>query len=240
MWNEVNVAQCLAFCGRRPERILVVGCGNKGEDIKAFNKLLVPPVIIHGADIVEDVGRDYPAENVMYVRADATDLPMMSEYYDLAYSFATFEHIRDISSAWQNMLRVLRKGGILCTVAAPLWMSPYGHHKRDIFDGYPYAHLQYPTPEELLEFCRIQGLREHEGIDIVHHVNYMLSDNYFNKHDSQYYLDSASALQGCTLLTNSLDRLSDGEAAGHQALVNMGFPEQDLLSVTHRLVAVKS
>jgi len=239
MWNLPNAKQCLNAYGGHPKRILIIGCGDKGEDAKAFNELLNGEVEITGVDIIDDIGVDYQAENVLYIQDDAMALSIRSSNFDLAYSFATFEHINNLQAAWQNMLNALRPGGMLWCVASPLWMSPYGPHKQDIFEAYPYIHLRYPDPEALKQYCQSIGLAAHDGIDIVHHIDYMMNGDMFNKHGPSAYEDAVSKLTNCKIIKNAFDELPRETIVGSEDLLQKGFSEKDLLSLTHRLHAIK-
>lgn len=79
--NKINFSQCLGKMKDKPKKILVVGCGDKCEDIKAIVDELGTSVIIHGVDIIDEIGADYTSENVLYINADASRLPIRSEYY---------------------------------------------------------------------------------------------------------------------------------------------------------------
>lgn len=235
-FNLINARQCLQAFAGKPQRILVVGCGSRGEDVKAFNHLLGSDVEIHGVDIVDDIGAHYQASNVTYIQTDVTKFPVRSRSYDLAYSFATFEHIGGLQAAWQSMLDVLKPGGLLYTVAAPLWMSPYGHHKKNIFDGHRWVHLRYPTPEALLEWSREQGIVSPDATALHHHIKYMLDARFFNKHSSMAYLEAVSGLNGCAVVKNDFDILPNSDLAGNEDLLER-FDKRDLLATVHRLIA---
>lgn len=109
-------------------------------------------VEIHGVDIVKTIGKDYSADNVLYILTDGQSLPLKSEYYDLVYSFAVFEDIANIKDAWQNMINVLKRGGLLFTLAAPLWASPFGHHKDNIFKDFSLYSLALSRSKSVIRF----------------------------------------------------------------------------------------
>ena len=240
MWNLINAQQCLTAFGKKPERILIVGCGNKGEDAKAFNEILKGDVEIIGVDIIDDIGSDYRVDNVTYIQQDVTELSIRSSGFDIAYSFATFEHICNLQAGWQNMLATLKSGGMLWSVSSPLWMTPYGHHKREIFEGHPYVHLRYPEVALLIDFCKKNKIIANDGIEIIHHINYMMNIDFFNKLPPTAYEEAAKQLSDCEVIWNSFDQLSRDELIGNEDLILNGFLERDLLSQTHRLTAIKS
>lgn len=64
----------------------------------------------------------------------ATELTFDDNHFDIVYSTNCFEHIDDIAAAFGHIYRVLKPGGILFTIFAPIWSSPVGHHTW-VWDG---------------------------------------------------------------------------------------------------------
>jgi SAM-dependent methyltransferase len=63
------------------------------------------------------------------VRAfDARALPFEDESFDVVFSSCAFEHINELDVALAEMQRVLRPGGALVTLFAPIWSYAVGHH----------------------------------------------------------------------------------------------------------------
>jgi SAM-dependent methyltransferase len=100
-------------------KILVLGSGG-GADISAIRKLLGSRPLIVGIDINIQASSYENLSNTLLIQTDITKYPIFGGDFDIAYSFATFEHIRDIKSAWQAMINVLKVGGMLYTLASPL------------------------------------------------------------------------------------------------------------------------
>lgn len=76
------------------------------------------------------------AEGVRFVQGDVAALPFGNHGFDLAYSFASFEHFRDPDAVLAEAWRTLRTGGYLYLLFGPLYTSPYGLH----------AYRQIPVP----------------------------------------------------------------------------------------------
>ena len=237
MFHQINVDQALAYAeGESIQRVLVVGSG-EGADILALRHRLGPDPLIVGVDI--DIHSDSIAEipNTLLLQTDITKNPILGNCFDLAYSFATFEHIHDLQRGWQAMLNVLRPGGLLWSVASPLWCSPYGHHK-PMLHGHPWIHLLHPEPEALHVFCLANNIQAGDGIDMIHHVNYIFNPDCFNRHPASAYHNAAIALQKARLEINEFDLLPSNDLEEQIALlVARGHSRQDLLAQTHRLVA---
>ena len=241
-YNKLHAKDCLSRLPQKPKKILIIGCGSQCEDVKAFYSELNGDVTIHGVDIVDDIGSAFENDNILYIKADATELPLHSEYYDLAYSFATFEHIMEPGKAWQCMINALKPGGFIWSVASPLWTSPYGHHKSDIFSAYPFAHLLYESPEDLYKFCIAEDIKSNDSTDIIHHVRFMLDDRYFNKLNPSRYIEDVKNLHRIEILKNECDRGPESllERPIAKELISLGkYSEEDLLSTTHRFIGIK-
>jgi SAM-dependent methyltransferase len=80
--------------------------------------------------------------------SDLTDIA--SDNFDIAISKDVFEHVSDIDGAFNQIFRILKKGGKLYTAIGPLYASPFGFHNRwrSIFPWLgiqvPWLHLLFP------------------------------------------------------------------------------------------------
>jgi len=59
---------------------------------------------------------------------DASQMTFPDEEFDIVFSSNCFEHISDLPNALKHIHRVLKPGGILFTIFAPIWSGPHGHH----------------------------------------------------------------------------------------------------------------
>ena len=205
-----------------------------------MKKILNRSTLIVGVDIDTHEQTFPKLDNTLVVRADITQPGLFGEFFDIAYSFATFEHVSDPRGGWQNMINLLRPGGVLWSVSSPLWFSPYGHHKA-MLEGHPWAHLEQRDPESLLRYCIDQGIPSPDKIDLVHHVNYIYHPDPFNRLRASEYASAARYLAGVTLMVNDFDLIipNKEDQIVIDRLLAKGFAIDDLLSQTHRLVAVK-
>jgi SAM-dependent methyltransferase len=100
--------------------------------------------------------------NCRIERVDAARTGLPADQYDLAVSFAAFEHFQRLPEVLRETHRVLRPGGLLYAHFGPIWSGPDGHH---LWVGHagrsynylnttlpPWCHLLM-TPAGLLEFC---------------------------------------------------------------------------------------
>jgi hypothetical protein len=144
--------------------------------------------------------------------------------------------VPDIESAFVEMARVTRPGGVVYSQASPLWHSPYGHHKGDLFAGHPWIHLLMDA-DEILALCAAEGIDG--GGDMEHHVRYMLNPAYFNMRPAVDYVAACHALPAVKLLSNDLAMESPEmlTAELEVRLAARGIGRDDALAVSHTLVA---
>ena len=135
------------------------------------------------------------------------------------------------------MLNMLRPGGVLWSVASPLWMSPFGHHK-PFLNKYPWAHIIHPDAESLLKFAQDKCIATGDNINIEHHVAYIFDTRCFNQHPPASYSQSAESLLNAAIESNYFDYLGEsGFEAQLSCLEAAGYRRTDLLALTHRLIA---
>lgn len=58
--------------------------------------------------------------------------PVFDERFDCIFSVACFEHIGRLPEALETMYRVLKPGGVLFSLYAPIWSCATGHHLEHI------------------------------------------------------------------------------------------------------------
>lgn len=98
-------------------------------------------------------------------RADATDMGFGSATFDIVFGRALLEHISRLSSLRDEMIRVLKPGGVFYLDGGPMWYSPKGHH---LWFRAPSGHLYTFADED----CPVQDwehllLSEEEMVRIV-------------------------------------------------------------------------
>jgi SAM-dependent methyltransferase len=246
-WSEVS-----------HRRVLVVGCG-KGWDCGEFIEFGE----VHGLDCCRDLGRDFTHPKVTYFKESAEAMSRPDNFYDLVFSVATLEHIHDLPAAFGEIYRVTKPGGLIYTVAAPLWHSAEGHHLNylGLFSEFPWIHLRL-SPWELRDYiCTHKTLAQLQGwIDILTQEDLLtvplvageigsyadnlvafLGSDYFNQLPPQAYETAAGRLPVQRLICNTF--WQDGAAwLTPEILTTLsakGFTKDDLLSVSHTYGAIK-
>ena len=165
-------------------KVLVVGC-NTGKDCMSFIELGAQGF---GLDVVPMLGRIF---NILILNIIKTLLRIchLKTIRSTQFFAATMEHVPNINSGFKEMARVTRQGGHIYSIAAPLWNSPYGHHRLDLFDGYPWVHLLY-SKQEIIDLYLEKKLGPLTSEELKNHVEYMLHPQFFNKHPSSAYYDA--------------------------------------------------
>jgi SAM-dependent methyltransferase len=68
------------------------------------------------------------SDRISYVMADATDTGFGSATFDVVFGRAMLEHIKPMSNLRDEIIRILKPGGIFYLDGGPMWCSPRGHH----------------------------------------------------------------------------------------------------------------
>ena len=70
----------------------------------------------------------HQCDRIYYVRADARAAPFTCEAFDVLFGRAILEHIHQLSLLRNEIIRIVRPGGLFYLDGGPLWCSPAGHH----------------------------------------------------------------------------------------------------------------
>jgi SAM-dependent methyltransferase len=182
-------------------RLLVVGA-NTGVDCKRFIDRGAQEV--HGLDVIEDVGSEYTHPRVTYHRQSIESCNLPSDYFDIAFAVATFEHVPDIYAGWSEMVRVTKPRGIIFSVASPLWQSMYGHHM-GCFDVHPWIHLAFDR-SGIEEYCVKHDINGERGHSLTAILDYMLNPSFFNQRPASDYLAATQRLAMVEMHENTFAR----------------------------------
>ena len=104
------------------ERLLEIGCGN-GLSAQLLNKL---GYWVVGTDIspffLSDTAK-WQSKSLKYIACDALELPFHDESFDVVCSNDLIEHVPDAGQTLAEMVRVVKKGGLII-IASPNLLSP--------------------------------------------------------------------------------------------------------------------
>jgi ubiquinone/menaquinone biosynthesis C-methylase UbiE len=236
-YPAINAIQALSYCDVKGKDVLVVGC-NTGNDCSYF--VTAGAGHVQGLDVLQETGRDFKHEKVSYTIGSAEDMAEFQDgTFDFVYCFATMEHVPNIEAAFREMKRVCKPGGFVYTVAAPLWHSAFGHHKKEYFEEYPWIHLCLSKDEMKDWFNARQAHKYPAGFDITPHIEYMMDKANMNQRRAAEYLNICNKL-GMKIVLNLLERDPTCPLAGEtrERLLPV-YGEDELLTMTHRFVAIK-
>jgi len=238
------------------KKVLIVGC-NDGRDCQLF----LQSAAVHGVDICAEIGTGFVNEKVTYFKESAEAMSRPDNYYDIVFSAATMEHILNIESAFAEMFRVTKPGGLIYCVGASLWNSYYGHHQYGLFSDYPWIHLrlaknqileylnQHKTLQDIVPFVELLEKLNLLSVPLVKDdqnsyaenlVNFMFSD-YFNFRPSTQYLKAVEPLDVSYIIRN--DIWQDGENLLTDEILEelnaKGYTKDELLAAAHTYIAIK-
>jgi ubiquinone/menaquinone biosynthesis C-methylase UbiE len=94
--------------------VIDLGCGT-GVLFDMLRRLVGPKGMVLGIDfatrMLQRARKNFPFDNCLVIDADAAQLPIKSETFDLAVSFASFPHFADHKSVMNEVARILKPGG---------------------------------------------------------------------------------------------------------------------------------
>ena len=147
---------------RSSDRILDVagGTGQLGRHLARSGRLCVvaditPAMLEQGAQAVGEQGRN----DVVFVRADASDLPFPDAQYEVVVSRFALHHLADIGAVLDEMRRVLTPGGSVTLIDTMAEAGPVGVRTDELERLRDPSHIRCPRPTELAALLADRGLR---------------------------------------------------------------------------------
>ncbi len=147
---------------RSGDRILDVagGTGQLGRHLARSGWLCVvaditPAMLEQGAQAVREQARN----DVVFVRADATDLPFPDAQYEVIVSRFALHHLADIGAVLDEMWRVLAPGGSVTLIDLMVETGPVGERADELERLRDPSHIRCPRPTELAALLADRGLR---------------------------------------------------------------------------------
>lgn len=131
-----------------PKTILEIGFISGGHSVFAYEELGLEAYAIDNCydGLVDQYDKPFHIQNMLdsnvnFSFQDITDkTTFKDEMFDIIYSSSVLEHIKDIEKAFQEMYRILKKGGVIIHNYNPFF-SPNGGHALGIIDC-PWGHLR--------------------------------------------------------------------------------------------------
>jgi ubiquinone/menaquinone biosynthesis C-methylase UbiE len=227
--------ECLRYAGAvAGKSVLVVGCGS-GEDCRPFAEA---GASVGGLDICDGIGRSFQHPAVAYTRGSIEGCSLAGESFDVVFCAATMEHVHGIEAGFREMVRLTKPGGLVYSVAAPLWNSRRGHHM-SCLDQFPWIHLRAES-SQIVRLALDNGIVEFNGHSIGAVVDFVFSD-YFNRAPARRYVEACSGLAVAKTIRNNL-WLDDAPHLSRDIAAELrpkGYTDEELLAVSHSFIAVR-
>lgn len=138
-WRNLALRRAIRLLGHTPSRILDVATGT-GDLAFALHDLH-PDARIAGIDLSEGmlaIGKrklaampEAERKKIEFKKADCLDLPFVDGEFDLVTVAYGVRNFQDIPGGLREMLRVLKRGGVLCVVELSVPSAPllrFGYH----------------------------------------------------------------------------------------------------------------
>ena len=208
VYNKAYIASMFSVIPPPAGReVLEIGCSD-GLVCDMMSHLGAPRVT--GIDVMATTGCAYRSDTIQYYSMDATRLTFPDASFELAYSIATFEHLPRPKRTLDEMVRVLRVGGIGYVQAGPLYYSPFGHHMFAYFGDQPWIHLRR-SKKRILGYATKRGIdkriAEDLGITLHEYLDQMLSADHINGFPlPEYGLDAFRRRNDITVLKFNVSR----------------------------------
>ena len=186
-YQQLALNELQIYSSLKEKDILIVGIG-KGKEIPTLIKKQSNSITgIEPEPIIEPqtFGKKFNLIN-----APGEKIPVDSESVDIAYSIATLEHVQDPKKVVQEMVRVLKPGGIFYCQAGPLWYSFQGYHKKRRFPELTedWLHLIYDK-EQLIEKFNL-----HNSTNYLNQLDKIYESDNYNRIPAKHYYETASWL----------------------------------------------
>lgn len=168
------------FIPFRGRKVLEIGCDR--QFASAIEISLMGAASIDCVNIYPiNTARIDDIPTIKFHKTDAGTLPFENESFDIAYGRAVLEHIHKPEAIAEELVRVLKPGGMFYLDGGPMWTCRHGHHvwvnstegidyifpNHNVFE--PWEHLMYST-EELQKRLTQRGIPENHVNLIIQHV----------------------------------------------------------------------
>ncbi|MBI2065380.1 MAG: class I SAM-dependent methyltransferase [Candidatus Yanofskybacteria bacterium] len=85
------------------------------------SRFVLTDILDESLSVAKELAVRSNVTNVEFRQADVFDLPFSDGEFDIVFSDATIQHLKDYKKAFAGMVRVLRKGGILIVTGNNYW-----------------------------------------------------------------------------------------------------------------------
>ncbi|MEQ8226393.1 MAG: class I SAM-dependent methyltransferase, partial [Candidatus Eremiobacterota bacterium] len=138
---------------------------------------------VTGIDVMKTVGCGFPDKKIEYIMMNGQHLKFPDETFDLSFTIATLEHVKDPFKVLMELKRITAPGGYSYIQVGPLYHSPFGHHMFEYYNDYPWIHILLDL-KGLMEFTRHKGIdkiiQRDKGGNYKDYIRAMMSRDHIN------------------------------------------------------------
>lgn len=166
-------------------RALDLGCGTGNYTIEPYKK----GFDVIGVDLSQEMLKIAKVKipNVLFIRADAYNLPFKKEVFDLVLSVTMFEFIHEPEKVLNEIYRVLKPGGevVIGTMnGRSLWFI--FKRLKSIFVETAYRYARFYTPKELETLLTNAGFDNVESMGIIFFPSFFPFVGFAEKVDQKF------------------------------------------------------
>lgn len=136
---------------------------------------------------------------------DAHRLWLDDESCDAVICLSGFEHYLFPEMALQEIMRVLRKGGVALITYEPIWTCSYGHHLHHFGIGFeqvpPWSHL-FLTKTQMSELLALKPWPSECPIDRTEAVKWIYEGREINRRNYHFHYQTLHAVKAGSVLWN--------------------------------------
>lgn len=176
-YNELAGVPCCLSCGNavtvytpQPGNVCIDLGSGKGLDVFKMAESVGPSGKAFGIDVSEQMivtaqrtAEKMMLENVTFIRSDLEKIPLEDKIADVIISNCTLNHVTDKQSVWNEIFRLLKKGGrfVISDIYA---MEPIPEKYRNDPEAVAECWAGAVTKEEYMELIRKAGF---DAVEIV-------------------------------------------------------------------------
>jgi SAM-dependent methyltransferase len=155
-YYDTVIEKIITTLGNTNIKLLEFGCGS-GMFLRRARK---KGLIIQGVDFSEYSKYASKAFNLDIITADLDDCHFPSDYFDVIYSHATFEHLYSPLKIAEELVRILKPGGMFIITGVPNYNTLSIKLFHNFYNNCPPGHINYFEVKTMKYMYKLLDLEE--------------------------------------------------------------------------------